>query len=152
MLRVNYSTLVASAGLWGWIAALCHQYPPLAFLFFRNTSTPDAIVTMFYGCQSGAIVFVQDDSNSCAAYDGNCITMLFNASNVRSTDTLDMECTVMGQMENTPTMTTGTLIQAWQDAGILTVPDDDGTFWETVLGDAMSYGVPLAMLMMMLIP
>lgn len=149
-LRSHYSSLIDNLGYWGWVCALCHQYPFLSYLFFRNPETPDAVVNIYYLCLQGDIVF-NTTTSSCAKYGANCAAPMWGPDGPRSSgDVGSLECTVAGLLENNPGKGYTWVLEQWQKEGF--IPEPKSSEAKKVLNFFISYVLPFAMLAFMLIP
>ena len=84
------------------------------------------------------------------------MSMTFNTSNMRSDLPGDVACTIVGVMENNPSMGVQDLINQWSttqgsDSAPFIVSGQDPTDeWKKVLNDVWTYGVPTVMMLGML--
>ena len=140
LLRDHYQQLILVMGSWGWISALSHQYPPLAYLFFKNPNTPDAMVNLFYAQASGEIQL----------HDG--VGSIINLANPRNSSPTS---TVMGYMENNRQTGYADLITYLAQTDPPILPKEDETtalgYVKQAINFITSYILPFGMFGMMAI-
>lgn len=102
IIRDHYDDMIQAMGTWGWLAAICHNYPLLSYAFFKNKNTPDAMVNYYYACINNKFQpAVPQSPWACSPpTGGGCVAYVMNPANPRGVDVHTAMCTVMGVMEN----------------------------------------------------
>lgn len=142
-LRTTYERIIDVWGYWGWIVGLSHQYPPIAYLFFKNSNTPEAVITLYYNYlnkdKTGMDIVTQ-----CGIPAPEL--MIMGASGPRQSN---VECTAVGYMEANRNKGYNDCVQFLLSKGIL--PSEKGTTDQIFegLNFVTSYVLPFAFLFLM---